>query len=646
MDRASRNIGDKILVDIFKLKNRLSNINAATSMLTFVQTILVENHFVVMNLPSYVNFYNVQDAVKNPIPRAEGSTEFANTLFGTFLNVDYRDSSAKMVCFYGGKPSEQLDLKNNVDYRYRNDAFDLRRASDNPLIENQIGKKDWDKSNKVVGFNVDIGPQNQQIFVGFDVSQNAGQATAESLEIINQMANQNGNRGGSTQNVSLYNLYKNRSYTCQVTMMGNALIQPTMYFNLRYVPMFSGPYMILEVNHSITPGSFMTYFRGVRQPTASLPKIDNYLQSLRTNLLQSLIDKNEQDKKAKDGTTVVNGNTAAGQKTEVNNNATTNPANTTSANLDTACRPASTYSDYVNATPSKTKTTIKDMVNVIIAQTNDIKLQNTIFSAMYLATGVDQGFETNENNYGGITLKDGWGGSLSNYFYNKLYYCSSDNVPYAYFESLENNVKFLVSRWGQRMGDVTGVNKESITKFLILNSSATTLSSNVYTTYNSTELSNYESKVKVALDKFATQTGQVNPTVPPPTVSPLKDTYKYATTTPPIFENLKVEVDPTVDGLRDIFSIQYEYKITADCNSGSGYGQQFGINFVSANKQKFEIGLEDLLNESDCQGVSNAEQKGDYTYSISVMTKPVKADGSTDPSRNDFYKSYPISFKL
>lgn len=70
-----------------------------------------------------------------------------------------------------GKPSEQLDLKNNVDYRYRNDAFDLRRASDNPLVENQVGKKDWDKSNKVVGFNVDIGPQNQQIFKSFQVDQ-------------------------------------------------------------------------------------------------------------------------------------------------------------------------------------------------------------------------------------------------------------------------------------------------------------------------------------------------------------------------------------------------------------------------------------------------------------------------------------------
>lgn len=509
MDRASRDVGDKILVDIFKLKDRLTDINTDSSMLIFVQTILVENHFVVMNLPSYINFYNVQEAVKNPIPRAEGSTEFANTMFGTFLNVDYRDSSAKMVCFYGGKPSEQLDLKNNVDYRYRSDAFDLRRASDNPLIEDQIGKKDWDKSNKVVGFNVDIGPQNQQIFVGFDVRQNAGQATAESLEILNQMANLEGGRGGSTQNTSLYNLYKNRSYTCQVTMMGNALIQPTMYFNLRYVPMFSGPYMILEVNHTISPGSFMTYITGIRQPTASLPKIDDYIQSLRTNLLQSLIDKNEADKRAKDGTTNINDGTVIGQKNNVQNDLTSHPANTSSSSIGSDCKPADGYSSYVGVIPNKDKTTssVIDMVNTIVSKTNNVSISNigtlqyTIFSAMYLSSYIYSNFTTYEYNFAGIKLDKKWGGSLDSFFYKKQYYCSKNNIPYAYFENLGESVEFMVTRWKLRMGKVE-LTKESITKFLILNSGAISLDDNVYNTYNKTELSNLESKVQNAINEL------------------------------------------------------------------------------------------------------------------------------------------------
>jgi alpha-amylase/alpha-mannosidase (GH57 family) len=55
-------------------------------------------------------------------------------------------------------------MNDNADYRYRDDAFDLRRASDNPLLENQLNKNNWDKSNKIVGFNVDVSLQNQQIF--------------------------------------------------------------------------------------------------------------------------------------------------------------------------------------------------------------------------------------------------------------------------------------------------------------------------------------------------------------------------------------------------------------------------------------------------------------------------------------------------
>jgi hypothetical protein len=171
-------------------------------------------------------------------------------------------------------------MKNNIDYRFRNDAFDLRRASDNPLVQNLQNKKDWDKSNRVVGFNIDIGVQNQQIFKSFDVSQTPGKPTSESLEVLNQMANIDKNRKSSTQNNSLYNLYKNRSYSCSVDMFGNALIQPMMYFNLRNVPMFSGPYLITNVTHSISEDGFNTSIEGTRQPFYAFPKIDNFIQDV------------------------------------------------------------------------------------------------------------------------------------------------------------------------------------------------------------------------------------------------------------------------------------------------------------------------------------------------------------------------------
>ena len=515
LDRASRNIGDKILVDVYKLKNRLQNVldSPKVSMLVFVQTILQENNFVVHNLPSYVNFYNVQDVSKNPKPKPEGTLEFANTLFGTFLNVDYRNSGPKMVCYYAGKPSEQLDLKNNVDYRYRNDAFDLRRSSDNPLNENLVDKNDWDKSNKVVGFNVDIGPQNQSIFYGFMVDQQNSQSTAEALEAINQMANQAGNRGGSTQSVSLYNLYKNRSYTCTISMMGNALIQPTMYFNLRHVPMFSGPYMIQTVGHTISPGSFETIITGIRQPTASLPKIENYIQTLKNNLLQNIIENNKKDKEAKEKQNKDASGTTQSQQAKIQ--AIT--GGDKSLTQPQTCTPSSPYNTYFNVTPTvydETFSSVKSELSNVIAVSNvdGSKLKYVIFAALYVeSANGNLKFTAYENNFAGVTLTSKWG-SVETYFNNnKQFFCQTSEgdkttLPYAVFDDLFNHLKFLVGRWKDRMTSDVEVSAQSIAKFLILNNvtinGPNTKDISVYNSYDSTRLKNLETKVQKAIDIY------------------------------------------------------------------------------------------------------------------------------------------------
>jgi len=511
LDRASRNIGEKVLVDIAYLKDLINptKMNTKATMQNFIQSILIKNNFIIMNLPSYVNFYNVQDAVKNPTPRSEGTLEFANTLFGTFMNVDYRESSAKMVCFYGGKPSEQLDLKDNVDFRYRNDAFELRRASDNPLVEDLTNKKDWDKSNKVVGFNVDIGPQNQSIFYGFQVAQDAGKATAESLEVLNQMANQGGNRAGATQNFSLYNLYKNRSYTCTISMMGNALIQPTMYFNLRHVPMFSGPYMITSVNHTISPGTFETIVEGVRQPIASLPKLDNYLQSLKTNLMESIKKAQGSDKQQKENeskNTDSNSN-VDNQKTGVENTLTSKDSTKINSSVSEECTVLSKYASFTPLTgPGQNSVSYQGMKDAIVQSTSNTTLRYVLFAAAYLNTGDGSKFKTVENNYFGISLSpqqqtDYWGAPGETYFL-KHYYCSPSNISYATFNSFTDSVAFMVARWNGKMGDVQ-VTKESITKFLILyNNSSTKRNDDVYTSYDQTQKANLESSVEKAINDY------------------------------------------------------------------------------------------------------------------------------------------------
>jgi hypothetical protein len=305
LDRANRDIGNEVFVDIMYVNSLLSNIPTNHNLMTYVNDLITKSNFIIFTYPAYINFYNIQSPVKNPEPRFEGTAEFANTMFGTHLNVDLRESGPKMVCLYGGKPSEHLANESNVD-NFKNDAFNLRRPSQNPVLQDLTNKTDWDKSNKVVGFNVDFGTINQGVFTSIDVSQDNGLATSESIAMLNEMANAGGNRKSSTQNVSLYDLYKSRSYKCKVTMMGNALIQPTMYFNLRNVPMFYGPYFITEVNHSIVAGSFTTDFTGTRQSIYSLPKINNYLQTLKNTVINVLEKQNKIPKTQADSTTATN----------------------------------------------------------------------------------------------------------------------------------------------------------------------------------------------------------------------------------------------------------------------------------------------------------------------------------------------------
>jgi len=468
LDRASRDLGNKVIVDVLKLNNMITTMNVDSNLLLYVQSILQMNNFQIMALPSYVNFYNVQDPIKNPVPKIEGSLEFANDLFGTHTTVDYRNSGPKLVCLYAGKASEHLAV-NNTDYRFKDDGLDLSKISPQPLIEDQKNKADWALSNRVVGFNVDMGTTNQNIFTNIGVSQDAGKATSESLAVQNNIANNATGRSSETQNNSLYNLYKTRSYGCTVSMLGNAMIQPTMYFNLRHIPMFSGSYMILDVNHTITPGNFTTTFSGVRQPIYSLPKLDSYVQSIRENLLKSLITKVKQDKDNKKAASANTPNQQAAQNSQ-NSNELQLTANQ-NCTLNSAFANITQPKAFENVSnPTLTTTSFRDAVTTITAKTASLgitfkdKMNYALWSLMWLysSTQDNTGFKGYEYNYANVRLNYKVGNQEIGYGDNgkkldKKYFCmanSQNEWSYATFSNFENLLIFLIAFLDGRVGQI------------------------------------------------------------------------------------------------------------------------------------------------------------------------------------------------
>jgi hypothetical protein len=434
--------------------------NEAASVFSYISSLLGTHHFTCLMHPAYINYYNVQEVQKDNIPKTEGTLEFGNNLFGTFLNVDTRSSSPKLVCTYSAVGSEHTDTGKNTTNRFRNDSFELRRSSESPLLDNLNNKQDWGLSNKVVAFNVDIGIRNQNIFHHFDISQNLGKETSESLAQLNNTINQANGRSSATQNVSLWDFYKKRSYEAQVQCMGNVMIQPTMYFNLRYVPMFYGPYYITSVKHNITPGKFETTFKGTRQQIFALPKIDNYLQTLTKELLTEISNKLKQG---------VSTNSAGATQT---NNA--NAVNSQTSNLqkiDTVTsncsgKIPSLYSKTLKfsaATQSENRINLQDMINTIkttITGGSNPKITKIIsFVTVYLNSYTSNEFVCWNNNYSGARLNYGpnnssWPGDKLTGQLKKEFLCQIDgqgeSQPYACFDSIQNMCKFLEYRWGAK----------------------------------------------------------------------------------------------------------------------------------------------------------------------------------------------------
>jgi len=507
LDRASRNIGDTILIDIFDLQGMFSenSLNQVMSVFTFISGILIKNNFVVMNLPGYVNFYNIQDVDGTTIPQPEGSLQFANSMWGTFLDVDYRNSGPKMVSFYAGKPSQYLDLPKG-NFRYRDDAFEMRRASENPLLENQQNKKDWALSNRCVGFNIDMGIRNQNIFYSFSVSQENGTATSEVINTQLTMVNNATGRNVATQNVGLFNLYKQRSYRATVTCLGNALLQPSMYFNLRHVPMFNGPYMILDVQHHITPGNFQTTFTGVRQGIYDLPSIDNFLQSINQNLLTNL----QAVLKIKKDTPTVTPitNTQKGSQVVQKANNTPDTANSCVSNVDT-----NLYSNYQNVKATLTPLTELEFAtklkNLLPGKES---LQAIIYSISYITSyqndsnnnGKFKGFN---NNFGGISLYLNW--SPTTQYFEKSYACvnvktsastAGKSEPLVSFVTVDEYIKFMAARLE---ANVSRILKDGLPQYYVCNWPKESVSVDYYQSHKD-DFATVRETISKALDSCVT----------------------------------------------------------------------------------------------------------------------------------------------
>ncbi len=279
VDRGNNAFGTKVFVDIVSLKQMLTDdifnateINKATSksMWTVLSKLASDHEFLLMPMTSYIN-------LSGSVTESDSPYDLAHDMFGVFNNLEMWESNPAFIFQFGS-----LTSNINAGNKRKNSAnsnFDLSNTfcldidpnkldvDGNGRILNEDAPSDVRNSN-VSSFIVDFANQNQNMFESIQLSTDEFANTEESIKAQVGLV-QTDQPILSTG--KLFSAMENRSYSCTVTSLGNATIQPLSYFYLRNVPLFYGTYWITNVSHKITPNNMSTTFKGVRQPIARKP---------------------------------------------------------------------------------------------------------------------------------------------------------------------------------------------------------------------------------------------------------------------------------------------------------------------------------------------------------------------------------------
>jgi hypothetical protein len=230
--------------------------------------------------------------------------------------------------------------------------------------------------------------------------------------------------------------------------MGNVMIQPTMYFNLRHVPMFRGPYMIQDVEHVIDSGSFKTYFTGTRMPIYSLPLISQQIMSINQNLLGELVQsiyrlKETASVAAQPAVNII----TIGNSIQLNAKYTASPSPYCTNDIQVAFP---SYQKFDGIENLVTNISIADIAKTINSIVPDKVARLMTFFIMYANGHDDKTIYAFNHDLGGTPLGGVSYPQISyagrNIYLTNQYACKSNNgqtAPYAVFSNFENSVKFI-----------------------------------------------------------------------------------------------------------------------------------------------------------------------------------------------------------
>jgi hypothetical protein len=268
VDRAMNPIGDTIV----DLKNLIDAKDSPDlSIFTVISQLLSLNGFEFFPLQNFLKF--TEDEWKKSF---RINTDIIQKQYPVFVCMYLGGSASYPTGLEKYAPFTDdgiVSLEDSNASEFFSDPCEITDSrKDNQLNYREIN---GDMYNNIKAFKVRYGEQNQSMFYDFEVDSKEYPETNESIQILSRIAGDNRENSPVPKAQNLYNLYENRAYKATITGLGNVMIQPTQYFQLENVPIFNGVYMILSVEHIITPNKMVTKFSGTKIPKYPLPRVLN-----------------------------------------------------------------------------------------------------------------------------------------------------------------------------------------------------------------------------------------------------------------------------------------------------------------------------------------------------------------------------------
>ena len=263
IDSYYNKIGNKILVNVEKVKDQIINCEVAegSTLLSFLSEMYAANRCLFLCVQNFMDLSDEENMKKvfQPV---------------SFMNMDPPKVTPNFIVMYTYEPSSHLDLGDTSEFQ--DDSFSIKEG---PSTSNKYPKplmSGEESGYNIPAFGVSYGKMYQSYFKDISLNMEDAMVTDQAIKAqfeIASMNNENekntGNTGSSTRSMitmgqDLFTIYSNQSFSCEVEMMGDAWIQPLMYFELLNIPMFKGTYLIEKVTHHIEAGNMTTHFKGVR----------------------------------------------------------------------------------------------------------------------------------------------------------------------------------------------------------------------------------------------------------------------------------------------------------------------------------------------------------------------------------------------